>query len=395
VLDVYDRGCVLFDEAGAPVRMVGAMIDITAHRTLEAQLRQAQKMEAIGQLAGGVAHDFNNILQAATLDLSMLRSTPGLPGKAAGHAHDIDGALERAATLTRQLLVFSRREAMRRRPLDLNTKLMDLARMLRRTIGEDIALHLDLAPGTIPIAADPGMIDQVLLNLVLNARDAMPRGGRLAISTTLARGEACITVQDSGAGIPQTDLPRIFEPFFTTKEPGHGTGLGLATVHGIVEQHGGRVEVDSTPMRGSTFRVYLPTSDGAAAADAVPPSTSTHGRETILLVEDEAIVRRSLRQVIEQAGYTVVEAESGPVALSSWDRLHGAIDLVLTDLVMPDGMTGRDLVAQLETRNPAVRAIYITGYARQLEAGARHEILHKPVPADQLLGRIRASLDRA
>jgi CheY-like chemotaxis protein len=272
---------------------------------------------------------------------------------------------------------------------------MDLARMLRRTIGEDIALHLDLAPGTIPIAADPGMIDQVLLNLVLNARDAMQGGGRLAISTTLERGEACITVQDSGAGIPQDDLPRIFEPFFTTKEPGHGTGLGLATVHGIVEQHGGRIEVDSTPGRGSTFRVYLPTSDGAAAADAVPPSTSTHGRETILLVEDEAIVRRSLRQVIEQAGYTVVEAESGPVALSSWDRLNGAIDLVLTDLVMPDGMTGRDLVAQLETRNPKVRAIYITGYARQLEAGARHEILHKPVPADQLLGRIRASLDRA
>jgi PAS domain S-box-containing protein len=396
MLDIYDRGCVLFDDAGKPVRMVGAMIDVTAHRKLEAQLRQAQKMEAVGQLAGGVAHDFNNILQAATLDLSLLRTTPGLPAKAASHADDIEAALEKAATLTRQLLVFSRREAMRRRPLDLNTKLMDLARLLRRTIGEDIALHLDLAPGSLPIEADPGMIDQVLLNLVLNARDAMAGGGKLAISTTLERGDACITVQDTGAGIPAEDLPRIFEPFFTTKEPGHGTGLGLATVHGIVEQHGGRIEVDSALGRGTTFRVFLPTSDGATAAnEASPGPARSHGHETILLVEDEAIVRRSLRQVIEQAGYTVVEAENGPVALSSWDRVNGAIDLVVTDLVMPDGMTGRDLIAQLEARNPQLRVIYITGYGRQLEAGARHENLHKPVAADRLLGQIRASLDRA
>jgi PAS domain S-box-containing protein len=394
VVEVYDRAVVLFDDDGVPRRMVGTMIDITSRRELEGQLRQSQKMEAIGQLAGGVAHDFNNILQAAMLDLSMLRSTPGIAPNVVVRAMEIESGLQRAATLTRQLLMFSRREAMRRRPMDLNAKLVEIARLLRRTIGEDIAFHLDLAPGTVPIDADPGMIDQVLLNLVLNARDAMPSGGTLSVETTLAGSSACLVVRDTGVGIEHASLPRIFEPFFTTKEAGRGTGLGLATVHGIVEQHGGRIEVDSTPGMGTTFRVYLPATTAAALEGPAEPELGpVRGRETILLVEDEAAVRRALREIIERAGYTVVEAESGALALSSYGRAR--IDLVVTDLVMPHGMSGRDLIDQLEKRDPALRAIFITGHARNLDAGTRHEVLHKPIGADQLLGRIRASLDRA
>jgi PAS domain S-box-containing protein len=401
MIDVYDRAYVLHDDRGKPIRMVGAMMDITARRLLETQLRHAQKMEAIGQLAGGIAHDFNNMLQAATLELAMAAETSELPAKVADHIAHSRVALDRAASLTRQLLVFSRREAMRPRRIDLNAKLVDLARMLRRMIGEHIALQLDLAPGSIPIDADPAMIDQVLLNLAVNARDAMPRGGTLAVTTSVG-DMACLVVRDTGGGIPAEHLPRIFEPFFTTKEPSAGTGLGLATVHAIVEQHRGRIEVASELANGTTFRIYLPVA-GALDADGGPidsaerVSANARGNEMILLVEDDASVRRSLRLLLEEAGYRIIEAERGAAALATVDASGPAIDLVLTDLVMPDGMSGRDLAVQITSKYPDTEIVFITGFSRDFgyaDLEDEHALLHKPVDPKCLLATLRTALDR-
>jgi PAS domain S-box-containing protein len=397
-LYVIDRAYVLYDQAGRPVRMVGALTDLTTRRDLEEQLRHAQKMEAIGQLAGGIAHDFNNILQAVTVELALASRTPGLPEKAAAHVAESLASLERAASLTRQLLVFSRREAMRPSHIDLNAKVADLTRMVRRMIGEDIALHLDLAPGSIPIDADPAMIDQVLVNLALNARDAMPSGGTLAISTSVDDTRtACIVVRDTGAGIPAEHLPRIFEPFFTTKEASRGTGLGLATVHGIIEQHRGRIEASSEPGRGATFRIYLPVSDVAAVrAHPAVELPRARGTETILLVEDDDSVRRALRELLEDAGYGVVEAERGAAALARLEDGATQIGLVLTDLVMPDGMSGKELAGRITSRWPGVRIVFMSGYSRERVADlGEHEVLHKPVDPSHLLDAVRASLDRA
>jgi PAS domain S-box-containing protein len=395
-LDVIDRAYVVHDEAGTPMRVVGVLMDITQRRALENQLRHAQKMEAVGQLAGGIAHDFNNILQAVTLELSLAANTAGVPPKIAQHIAESRGALERAASLTRQLLVFSRREAMRPRRIDLNAKLADLTRMVRRMIGEDVALQLDLAPGAIPIDADPAMIDQVLVNLALNARDAMPRGGTLAISTSIDDGthRACIVVRDTGEGIPAEHLPRIFEPFFTTKDATRGTGLGLATVHGIIEQHRGSIDVSSEPGRGASFRIYLPLSDALNAPSPRDLPTFPRGTETILLVEDDDLVRRALKATLETAGYHVVDAARGATALS---QIAGGarIDLLLTDMVMPDGMSGRDLAGRIATQAPNVRVVFMTGYSREdLDLLANETILRKPIDRENLLNALRTSLDR-
>jgi PAS domain S-box-containing protein len=403
VLEVADRGFVML-ENGHPVRMVGVVMDVTQRRATERQLRHAQKMQAVGQLSGGIAHDFNNMLQAAKLELDLLRATPTASPQVLGHAKEIALALERAARLTRQLRMFSRLEAMRPEPLDLNTKIADLATMLRRLLGDTIVLHLDLASGAVSTEADSSMLDQVLINLTVNARDAMVHGGKLSIATSrcgaLARPEhapgryVCLEVSDTGIGIPADVQARIFEPFFTTKPS--GTGLGLATVHGIVEQHRGWTEHVSEVGRGTTFRVYLPELDRAVAhAGDAPQPAGPRGKETILLVEDDGSVRRALSSLLKSHGYEVVVADCGAAALAAWDTAGGKIDLVVTDLVMA-GMNGRELAATLSARRPSLKIIIVSGHTRDLEPSlaASYELLHKPFEGETLLATVRACLDR-
>ena len=407
VRDVYERAYVLRDPAGAPVRMIGTMMDVTERKSLEAQLRHAQKLEAIGQLAGGVAHDFNNILQAILLETELVRRVPGLPAEAAQLLGHVRADADRAAALTRQLLVFTRRDQVQARPVEINDTIVELARMLRRIVREDIALQLDLGPRALWVHADPGLLEQVLVNLAVNARDAMPRGGTLAIATARVELEARagraagayarIVVRDTGAGIPPDVLPHIFEPFFTTKPAGIGTGLGLATAAGIVEQHLGWIEVDSAPDRGAAFAIFLPVcAAAAAAASDVRAAAPARGSETILVVEDDRGLRSLVRQVFERAGYRVVEAAYAQAALAAWDREGGNVDLVVTDLVMPGQQDGWELVAELEARRPGLRVVIATGYHRDLggrELAPHHTVLHKPVTAERLLEAVRTSLD--
>jgi two-component system, cell cycle sensor histidine kinase and response regulator CckA len=400
VLEVTDRACIIRDQAGKATRIVGALMDNTARRTLERQLRHAQKMEAIGQLAGGVAHDFNNILQAAILELALLQNMRDLPPQAVVRTAELRTIVERAANLTRQLLVFSRREAMRPQRIDINSRVVDVVRLLRRVIGESVALNFELASGILAASADPSMVDQILINLAVNARDAMPDGGTLTIETSLrsrsSRRYVCISIRDNGIGIPASDLPRIFEPFFTTKESGRGTGLGLATVHGIVEQHGGSIEVASELERGTTFDVYFPALDSDQIDPSIPPPLKLkHGKETILVVEDDTPVRIALRALLEDSGYRVVEAERGVSALASWDELAGKIDLVLTDVVMPGGMSGGELAERLVARDPRVPIIFVTGYNPDIVRTDKHQLLNKPIDPDRLLRTVRETLDRA
>ncbi len=405
-LEIFDRGFVIYDDQRRPVRMVGVVMDITQQRALERQLRHAQKMEAVGQFAGGIAHDFNNILQAAKLEMNLLRRAPDIGRQVLAHAAEVETALDRATSLTRQLLVFSRLEAMQLQAVELNSMVAKLARMLRRVLGEQISLEIEPGHGPIPVTADPSMLDQVLINLAINARDAMRGSGKLSIATSVcdqvARpgGEpgryARITVTDTGVGIAPEIIPRIFEPFFTTKESS-GTGLGLATVHGIVHQHQGWIDVESEPERGATFHVYLP-----ALAATVAPQVETsrpvesRGKESILVVEDDAAVRRAVCSLLARHGYSVTEAESGAAAIAAWDACDGAIDLVYTDLVMPGGINGEELATLLLARRPGLKVIIATGYGalERGNAGASYELLHKPVEADRLLSAVRTCLDR-
>lgn len=389
--------------------------DITQQRQLEEQLRQSQKMEAIGQLAGGVAHDFNNILAAVMIQSELALHTPGLPPFAVGMLAEIRAGADRAARLTRQLLAFSRRQVMQPRQLDLNELVANLARMLQRILGENVRLQLQLHPRQLQVQADAGMLDQVLLNLVVNARDAMPKGGEVVVRTTSAELPAeeaakmpeasaapyvCLSVSDTGTGIAAEILPHIFEPFFTTKPQGHGTGLGLATVQGIVKQHHGAITVDSTPAGGTTFTVWLPpcgTTDEAPACEPAP-AAAAGGTETILLVEDEATIRELCQIVLESAGYTVLAAADGPEAIRIWDRVEGDIHLLLTDMVMPGGMTGQDLATALRQRQPGLRVVFTTGYS---EETAGHDLplklgrnfIQKPYTPREILAIIRQSLD--
>ncbi len=391
--------------------------DITERKELEAQLRQAQKMDAIGQLAGGIAHDFNNILTVILGHAQMWLHSVDSPSSAERDApQQIHQAAEKAAGLTRQLLAFSRRQVLRMEPLDLNERVRDLTKMLRRILGEDITLRMTCSPQPAVVMADAVMMEQVLLNLAVNARDAMPNGGVLDVEVGLVDVEpchvvvqaeaqpgkhVCLRVADQGCGIAPEHLSHVFEPFFTTKDVGKGTGLGLATVHGIVRQHGGWVEVESELGHGTTFRVYLPIAVGVGSlagdvvAERPPCGTSA---EVILVVEDEATVREMTCGFLTDCGYTVLWAESGVKAVEVWGQHKDRIALLLTDLVMPDRMNGWELAEVLRSERPELKVLFTSGYGIETvgkEFVLQHgkHFLQKPYVLNVLATTVRECLD--
>ncbi len=389
--------------------------DITENRQLERQFRQAQKMEAIGQLAGGVAHDFNNILAAIMMQAELASMDSDVEKKTQSGLQEIIKYAERAADLTRQLLLFSRRQVMQQRTLDLNELVTSLMKMLQRIIGEDIRLQLHLHPATLMVHADSGMLDQILMNLAINARDAMFNGGRLIIETgslilqkaishhegAVAAGEYhWFSVSDNGAGIPPEVLPHIFEPFFTTKEPGKGTGLGLATVFGIVKQHNGWIDVTNQTGGGTAITVYLPinAANPGPLKSTLLTSKPKGGSETILLVEDAPAVRKLSNEILQRNGYQVLNACDGEEALEIWRTQRDKISLLFTDMVMPGGITGQKLARLLKADDPHLKVVYSSGYSREnagkdLELRPGENFVQKPYHPDQLLATIRHCLD--
>lgn len=391
--------------------------DITTRLSLEGQLRQSQKMESIGQLAAGVAHDFNNMLTIIQGHAGILLSRAGLAPDQLKSAQAIHFASERAAGLTRQLLMFSRKNVMQSQPLDLRNIVGTLSNMLRRLLGETITLEFNPPPELPTVEADPGMIEQILMNLCVNARDAMPDGGKLNLSLECVNiGEheirphpdarpgpfVCLRVTDNGCGMDDYTLSRIFEPFFTTKELGKGTGLGLATVYGIVKQHEGWIEVHSEVGKGTSFNVFLP-SCAEALEDPTPISSPTDcargGSETILVVEDEPVLRDLARLILEETGYQVYDAGSGPEALDLWDRHRQEIDLLLTDMVMPEKVSGVQLAEKLLAQKPTLKIIFASGYTVDdvstafLRKHNHARFLQKPYDRANLVGSVRETLD--
>jgi CheY-like chemotaxis protein len=372
-------------------------------------------MEAIGQLAGGVAHDFNNILAVIQLQSELLKAGGNLTPKQSDYAEEIGTAIQRAAALTRQLLLFSRKGVLRLRDLDLNQSINNMAKMLWRILGENIQVQFKFAMQSLFIHADAGMVDQVLMNLAVNSRDAMPKGGRLVIETSTVEFDesicgqsaharpgsfVCLSVSDTGCGIPAENLARIFEPFFTTKEVGKGTGLGLATIFGIVQQHQGWIHVYSEMGHGTTFRIYFPRLARMDGQQPEQPALTAlrGGSETILLVEDDAFLRASVRDTLLRFGYRVLDAINGNEALDVWKQHRDEIHLLLTDLVMPGGMTGIDLATILLKENPKLKVIYASGYSAEaagndfpLEEGVN--FLTKPFQTAKLAHTLRHNLD--
>jgi two-component system cell cycle sensor histidine kinase/response regulator CckA len=405
-------GMPILDSSGTVVGFQGTGHDTTEQRMLEEQLRQSQKMEAVGRLAGGVAHDFNNLL-GVILGYSELLMKRQLDGPSGAKVEQIRKAAERAAGLTRQLLAFSRKQLLDLKVIDLNTILTDTASMLRRLIGEDVELQLITSPEVARVRVDAGQIEQVLMNLAVNARDAMPTGGRLVLKAALANVDASqavelaglapgphvtLTVSDTGSGMEPKVLAHAFEPFFTTKEKGRGTGLGLATVYGIVKQSGGCVTVESAPGAGTTFCIYLPRVPAVAEppAETREPSRTERGSETVLVVEDEAALRTLARQILEANGYSVLEAASGMEALVTAQGYSGPIHLLLTDVVMP-GMSGPELAERLRSVRPELAVLFMSGYTD--DALGHHGaltpgtlLIQKPFKEERLTRQLREAL---
>ena len=404
---VHDRAFPVKDNAGRVIRIAGVAEDITRRRELEAQLRHTQKMQSIGELAGGVAHDFNNLLTVISTAAQLLDTTLGDDEQARDLLSEIRAAQERASSLTRQLLAFSRREISEPRVIELDAVVADTEKMLRRILGEDITLVTNLGAGSATVRIDPGQVVQVLMNLAVNARDAMPRGGHLFIATGEeipfraqevdpdAKPFLRLTVADTGIGMSEEVRSRVFEPFFTTKDVGQGTGMGLSVVHGIVAQNGGYIEVDSQPGHGSAFRIYLPcVSEAAALNDAEAPAAPANS-ETVLVVEDETSVRRMVEKALRRQGYNVIAAASGMEAIQ---LIGGGFkpDLLLTDIVMP-GMDGRQLSEEVHDVLPDLKVLYTSGYTDDalLRRGIKQAevaFLAKPYTLETLGNRVREVL---
>jgi two-component system, cell cycle sensor histidine kinase and response regulator CckA len=397
------------------IGFIRQIIDVTEQKRLQEQLRQVQKLDAIGQLAGGVAHDFNNVLATMMLHLFILQQKPELDLETQQSLEELKSETERAANLTRQLLLFSSRAVIDVKPLNLNEVVANLLKMLGRLIGEHIDLKFIRHAGLPMVKADPGMMEQVIMNLCVNARDAMPGGGKLTIGLELVQvdearaqqyaqarvGEyVCLSVADTGSGMDESTVEHIFEPFFTTKEIGRGTGLGLATVHGIVNQHGGWVEVESVVGQGSKFYVFIPAIPSKSdSLEAMKTKVAVGEQETILLVEDEANLRKITALSLRRIGYQVLEAVNGAEALEVWANSSAKIDLLMSDMVMPGGMTGLELTNKLREKNPNLKVIIVSGYSsegipKDLIASRQIVTVQKPYQLESLSIVIRECLNR-
>jgi PAS domain S-box-containing protein len=390
--------------------------DITERKILEEQLRQAQKLEVIGQLAGGIAHDFSNLLIAITIHNELALKELGADNPLRRNLEEIKMASDRATALTHQILAFSRKQVVQPKVLNLNTVVIEMKKMLQRLIGENIELHTAPMPDLGDIEADPGQLTQIIMNLAINARDAMPFGGQLTIETqniyldeANARQQGAsnpgayvlLAVSDTGMGMDEQTQKRIFEPFFTTKETDKGTGLGLATVYGIVKQSGGHIWVSSEVGRGTTFQVYLPRVDEGVQEDeqSTEPEATWQGTETILLAEDEQIVRKLTREILEMHGYQVLEAANGGAAISICERHQRPIHLLLSDVIMPE-LGGRELASRLAQKHPELKVLYMSGYmdAASLPNSSLEtnlSFLQKPFTPDALARKVREVLDTA
>jgi two-component system cell cycle sensor histidine kinase/response regulator CckA len=412
---VAGQAQLLRDLDGKPVRLLGVGMDINERKSLEAQFRQAQKMEAVGQLAGGIAHDFNNLLTAIIGYSNFVLDSLEPEDSRRSDIEEVLKAGERAAALTNQLLAFSRKQVLQPTTVDLNALVSGMRQMLSRTLGERVNLVTTLAPDLGAVRADPGQLEQVLMNLVVNARDAMPSGGRLSVETANVELDesyamkhtsvrpghfVMLAVSDSGIGMDEETKRRLFEPFFTTKPRGQGTGLGLATVYGIVKQSGGYIWVYSEPGKGATFKVYLPRTDRDenVRIDVASNGAIAAGTETVLVVEDEQAVRFLMRVVLERAGYKVFDATNPAQAESLFEENVNRYDLLVTDVTMP-GSSGPELFERLTRRRPDLKVLYVSGYTDdtivhqgQLLPGV--EFLQKPFTADALNRKVREVLDR-
>jgi signal transduction histidine kinase/CheY-like chemotaxis protein len=392
IREILGLAQIFRDDHGAPHRMVGVALDVTEER----RAGQVQKMDALGRLAGGVAHDFNNLLTVILLNLEGVLENGAAPDPRLVQAR---AAGLRAAALTRQLLAFSRALPSKPTALDLNLVLAEALQMIERLIGETVLVRFEPSPQPARVVADENQIAQILLNLVVNARDAMPQGGELCISLVAVdrpHGDPALetqrfirmSVRDTGTGMDDTTRSRLFEPFFTTKDPGSGTGFGLATVFGIVSRSGGFIEVDTAPGRGSAFHLYLPRTESVESAGVPTTRASSRGADaTLLLVEDDAAVRGAVSEVLRGAGYRVIAAARPSEAIEVWQRDHATIAMLVSDVVMPE-MSGHELLARLQRDRPKLRAVLMTGYDPDVARTPGVTCLSKPFAPEDLLAAI-------
>jgi PAS domain S-box-containing protein len=414
VISVELRGHPVSDEAGKLICCEVIAQDISHQRGVEHRLRHVQKMEAIGRLAGGIAHDFNNVLGVITGYSEMLLDKLGEDPKLSSLVTQILGASQRASTLTRQLLAFSRQQVLEPQVIHIQEHLQGIQNLLRRVLGEDIRLRVEMGSRAIHLRVDPTQLEQVIMNLVVNARDAMPSGGNLTIEISEAHLDAsycqhnpdarpgsymCLAVSDTGCGMSSEILSRVFEPFFTTKETGKGTGLGLATVYGIVKQSSGHITVYSEVGHGTTFKVYLPICSESVTRTVVASlnEIAPIGQETILLVEDEDALREVAREYLSEKGYTVIVAAEGEGAMAAVENAKGSVDLLITDVILP-GCSGVQLAQRLSANNPQLHVLYISGYtADTIVHHGGHDpnfaFLSKPFALAALARKIRSVLD--